>query len=99
WDKTNTKAPLHSGQYEFWQFRINKSKGRIIGFIVEGIFYVVWLDPHHNLTDSAGYGGVIKYTPGLSLYEKQEREIDSLKKRVLYLEEELKAAEELLDKV
>ncbi|MFM9414119.1 hypothetical protein ACKQTC_07040 [Peptococcus simiae] len=99
WDKTNTKPPLYSGQYEFSQFRINKSKGRIIGFIVEGVFYIVWLDPHHNLTDSAGYGGAIKYPPGLSLYEKQEKKISSLEKRVLYLEEELKTAEELLDKV
>ncbi len=61
WSKTNTNPPVNSDQLEFWQFRINKSKGRVIGFIIDGVFYVVWLDPYHNLTDSEGYGTVKKY--------------------------------------
>ena len=61
WSKTNTKHPQNSEQLEFWQFRINKSKGRVIGFIVDGVFYIVWLDPYHNLTNSEGYGSVKKY--------------------------------------
>ena len=40
---------------------IDKSSGRVIGVIVNNVFYVVWLDPHHNLTDSEGYGTVKKY--------------------------------------
>ena len=39
----------------------SKSKGRVIGFIVDGVFYIVWLDPYHNLTNSEGYGSVKKY--------------------------------------
>ena len=61
WKHTNTKAPESSEQLEYWQFRISKSKGRVIGIMIDGVFYVVWLDPHHNLTDSEGYGTVKKY--------------------------------------
>lgn len=28
WSKTNTNAPANSGQCDYWQFRINKSKDR-----------------------------------------------------------------------
>lgn len=62
WDNTNTLAPKNSEQLEYWQFRINKSKGRVIGFMIDGVFYVVWLDPYHNLTDSKGYGTITKYS-------------------------------------
>lgn len=33
WDKANTSMPSESHQCEYWQFRINKSKGRVIGVI------------------------------------------------------------------
>lgn len=35
--------------------------GRVIGILIDAVFYVVWLDPYHNLTNSEGYGGVKKY--------------------------------------
>ena len=63
WNKTNTSAPSGGEQCEYWQFRINKSKGRVIGFLIEGVFYIVWLDPHHNLTNSEGYGKQKKQPP------------------------------------
>ena len=62
WTKTNVKPPAHSEQSEYWQFRIDKSHGRIIGILIDYVFYVVWLDPYHNLTDSEGYGGVKKFS-------------------------------------
>ena len=58
WDKANTKPPNGYEQLDYWQFRIDKSSGRIIGVIIDNIFYVLWLDPYHNLTNSEGYGGV-----------------------------------------
>jgi len=39
---------------EWYQFRINKTRGRVVGFLIGGVFYVVWLDAHHNLTNSEG---------------------------------------------
>ena len=58
WNSTNTTAPKNSEQLEYWQFRISKSKGRVIGFIIDSVFCVVWLYVCHNLTDSEGYGTV-----------------------------------------
>lgn len=75
WSKTNTSAPCTNSQIEYWQFRVNKSKGRIIGFLIDGVFYIVWLDPYHNLTDSEGYGSVVKYKTPLSEYETMTQEI------------------------
>lgn len=96
WSKANASIPSGSSQCEYWQFRINKSKGRVIGVITDGVFYIVWLDPHHNLTNSDGYGTEKRHNPALSLYETQEMTIAQLKKGNERLTEELKAAEELL---
>lgn len=62
WENANTKCPTLSKQAEYWQFRIDKSHGRVIGILIDSVFYVVWLDPYHNLTDSEGYGGVTKFS-------------------------------------
>ena len=97
WSKANAKPPQCEEQHEYWQFRINKSKGRVIGFLIRGIFYVIWLDPHHNLTDSEGYGTATKYKAPLSLFEQQCYDLQSKDARIKYLEEELKAAEDLLN--
>lgn len=34
---------------ECWQLGINNNGFRIHGFFIENIFYIVWLDPLHNL--------------------------------------------------
>ena len=58
WKKANASQPKEFLQQEFWQFRITKGKGRVVGYKIENTFYIVWLDAHHNLTTSEGYGGV-----------------------------------------
>ena len=96
WDKTNATPPKYGEQLEFQQFRINKSKGRIIGFNIDNVFYVMWLDPHHNLTDSEGYGTAKYHYRPQSEHEKNVQKITELEERNAYLMDELKAAEELL---
>lgn len=98
WHKTNISAPPEADQYEYWQLRVNKSRGRIIGIKIRGLFYIVWFDPHHNLTNSEGYGTLTKYRAPESEYESNQREIKILREKVSYLEDELKVAEELLNK-
>ena len=61
WQNANTTPPKGYEQLEYWQLRLNKSSGRVIGVMIDNIFYVIWLDPYHNLFDSEGYGGVKKY--------------------------------------
>ena len=34
---------------ECWQLGINNQGFRIHGYFIENIFYVVWLDPNHNM--------------------------------------------------
>jgi len=97
WEKTNVNAPAYSEQYEYWQFRINKSRGRVIGFLIDGVFYVVWLDPHHNLTDSEGYGGINRYKAPMSVYETQEQTIQTQFAEIERLRADLLAAEDLLN--
>lgn len=98
WSKTNTNAPSNSEQCDYWQFRINKSKGRVIGFLIDGVFYVVWLDPHHNLTDSDGYEGIKKYRTPVCTYETQQLIIKQHEETIAKLQEEIKVCEELLNK-
>jgi hypothetical protein len=96
WRHTNASPPISDEQCEYWQFRISKSKGRVIGFLIDGVFYVVWLDPHHNLTNSEGYGTENRYKAGMSIYEITEIELQHLRSENERLQAELRAAEELL---
>lgn len=36
-------------KYDCWQLRINNETFRVHGFFIENVFYIVWLDPLHNL--------------------------------------------------
>ena len=42
----------------FWQFQLSKGTGRVVGFFNEDltIFYIVLLDPKHNIQPSQYYG-------------------------------------------
>jgi hypothetical protein len=86
-----------AGQYEQYQIRISKTKGRVIGFILGSVFYIVWFDKEHNMTDSSGYPSDIFPPYPLSDYEKLENENSDLKKENCMLRSDLNAAEALLN--
>lgn len=87
WSKANASIPSGSNQCEYWQFRINKSRGGIIGVLTDGVFYIVWLDPHHNLSNSEGYGNEKWHKPALSIFESQQLKIDRLEEEIKRLRE------------
>ena len=60
WKSANVACPF-SPEIDWWQFRINKSRGRVIGMLIDKIFYVVWLDAYPNLTTVEGYGGIKRF--------------------------------------
>lgn len=91
----NTKKPSGHEQLDYWQFRLNKSNGRVIGVKIDNIFYVVWLDPYHNLVDSEGYGKAIYYYHPLTDYEILQNEKSQLEQEVAGLKENIKIYEEL----
>ena len=100
WKKTNMKQPPKGyEQQEYYQFRINKSKGRVIGILIDSVFYVVWLDPHHNLTNSVGYGGANIYKPALSLYEEREKQIAEQAAEIEELKAKLNKTNKLLEEL
>ena len=93
WESANAKHPQGYEQLTYWQFRINKSRGRVIGYFIDETFYIVWLDPHHNLTNSKGYGKEEYFERPKSEYETMIEEMSRLTKE----NESLKAdIEELL---
>jgi len=57
-------------QVECMQFRVSSSDGRVHGFIVGNTFYIVWLDPHHNLYPDDRFGGRKFYMKAPSCYDK-----------------------------
>lgn len=73
WDELKHKFDFSDAfleQAECLQFRLSKSEGRVHGFVVGNIFYIVWLDPHHNLYPDARFGGTKYYERELTCYEK-----------------------------
>lgn len=102
WDNANASKPADDSQLEYWQFRLTKSTGRVIGFIIPSdeslrVFYIVWLDAHHNLTDSEGYGTTTYYARPFSAYERLERICEYQRQQIEKLKSDLNAMEELLD--
>ena len=89
WDKANAKCPMSENYDEFYQFRLNKSKGRVVGFFVGNVFYVVWLDYHHNLTSCEGYGCTKEYKYPLSDYELLELKLNEANKKIEELENDI----------
>jgi len=57
----------------FWQFQLSKGTGRVVGFFNEdfSIFYIVLLDPKHNIQPSKDYGfSVDETTIAITEYER-----------------------------
>jgi len=97
WERTNAQSPSSQEQHEHYQFRINKSKGRVIGFKTHNTFYIVWLDPHHNLTNSAGYGKESYHYKPLSQYEEAVSVISEQQFEIAKLQEEVEVLCQLLE--
>jgi hypothetical protein len=52
WNKTKFKFGFSADfleQVECAQFCLSTGKGRVHGFLIGNRFYIVWLDPHHNM--------------------------------------------------
>lgn len=96
-DNINARKPAEHEQLEYWQFRLNKGNGRVIGAKIGCFFYIVWLDPHHNLIDSEGYGKARYYYRPKTEYEKLSEECDSLRDENNHLKQQVCEYEELFN--
>lgn len=100
WEKLDYKYDLPDEflkQVECRQVRISSSKGGIHGFIIGNTFYVVWLDPHHNLYPDERYGGRKIFEPPETCCGYRDEELKRLKEELEKCKKELKEYEALLD--
>lgn len=78
-------------QVECLQFRLSTGGGRVHGFVAGNRFYIVWLDPHHNLYPDKKHSGSKFYDQPMNSYLKLLCDYKNL-------ESDNKGLEELLDK-
>ena len=100
-DHKNAKAPCelpnNTSLKDMWQIRISKTKGGIHGVFVENIFYVIWLDPLHNLYPDDRYGGLRKVVPPSTCCKERDTEILELHKKINEYEEKIKVLEGIIE--
>lgn len=101
WEDVDQKFPF-SGleQLECRQISFGKGLGRMHGIMIGNVFYIVWLDPHHNLYPCQQYGGRKEYKPGetccgflddeLKRLERENRELIALLEEYTTPDEERK---------
>lgn len=63
-----------------YQIRISQSKGGIHGIFVENVFYVIWLDPLHNMYPDDRFGGLRKIKPPNTCCRDREEKISKLER-------------------
>lgn len=100
WGKLSHRYPVSAPLFEqikddCWQFRLSKSTGRIHGFVIANVFYVVWLDPHHNFHPDDKFGGEKEYKVPDTPYEILNYEHEQACQKL----EELQVEHELLQKM
>jgi len=78
------------------QFDISNSNGRVHGFIFGNTFYIVWLDPHHNLNPDNKFGRLTLYSEPKDSYQNLFNKYKCLKKEKKELEN---SYEELINKM
>lgn len=90
------KPPYDLSEDDFYQIRFGTSKGGIHGVLIGNIFYVIWLDPQHNMYPDERYGGLRKIIPPMTCCKERDRELDELQKAVIKAQEESQQWQELL---
>lgn len=93
--KPPCKVPIGIELKDFYQIRISTSKGGIHGVFYEDVFYIVWLDPLHNMYPNDRFGGLRKISPLSTCCKDRDEEITLLKQKNVDLEKDV---EELLSK-
>jgi hypothetical protein len=72
--------PVNVNFEEVEQIRLGASKGGIHGFLAENVFYVVWLDPLHNMYPDDRHGGLRKIKPAVTCCGWRDEELKTLSK-------------------
>ena len=84
---------------DIYQMRISKSKGGIHGVLRENCFYVIWLDPLHNMYPDNRYGGLRKVCKPNTCCKERDQEILKLKDELKFAKEEAHQWEEFANEL
>lgn len=90
-----SKLPEGVALKDFYQIRIGTSKGGIHGVFFDNIFYVIWLDPLHNMYPDTRFGGLRKIKPPKTCCMDRDERIIDLQSENQKLKEELQMLREL----
>lgn len=101
WNRVSATYPLppvlvQEIENDTYQFAISRANGRVHGFIIDNLFFVVWLDPHHNLYPMERHGGLTYCDHPADCYDCLALENESLKKEISSVENDYY---ELLQKI
>lgn len=79
-EKANLPCQLPEGvaKKDCYQMRISAAKGGIHGVFFENVFYVVWLDPLHNLYPNSHFGGLRIIQAPSTCCREREKELEEL---------------------
>ncbi|HDR8486316.1 TPA: hypothetical protein QC445_003127 [Bacillus cereus] len=104
WDKVKHSYPMPPQYFEqikdeCWQFRLASSNGRVHGFVIGNVFYVVWLDPHHNFYPSDRHGGEKLFKPLILPFDKLQYEHKELQEEYERLKADHETLQELAEAV
>ena len=93
----NCPSPLPEGVElkDIYQMRISTSKGGIHGVLRENCFYVIWLDPLHNMYPDDRYGGLRRVKELSSCCKDRDEEILRLQEELQKAQQETKEWQEL----
>ena len=91
WDTVSAKYPLpqvllEEIENDTYQFALSRANGRVHGFLIENLFFIVWLDPNHNLYPMKQHGGLTYCDQQKDCYECLELENEKLKDEIKSVE-------------
>ena len=93
--KCPSQLPKGVALKDMYQIRISKSKGAIHGVFRENIFYVIWLDPLHNMYPDDKYGGLRKVRKTSTCCKDRDEKLKDLQDKLRLAQEEAKTWEDL----
>lgn len=91
------KVPENISLEDLWQIRISLSKGGIHGMFIDNVFYVMWLDPQHNLYPDKNHGGLVKIIPPSTCCKDRDSTVEELETQLKSTEEEVAFLKEYIE--
>lgn len=89
--------PANVSLEDMYQIRFGTSSGGIHGIFYENVFYVIWLDPFHNLYPDEHHGGVKIITPPRDCCIELREENDILYKKIDELTQEIQNKDDVIN--